>query len=951
MRATRTQDTSDARKVSPRSKHYAHTGVLRVWRASVVSLTLPNLRAPCPVDDRAEHVFLAASGGYDKWPMADQHSRQPGIPGQEEINGLTPAMRQYAQQKAQNPDAILLFRIGDFYETFYDDAKTIAKVLGLTLTARSKGENPVPMAGVPHHAVDTYLARLVQAGLKVAISEQVEDPRQAKGLVRRQIVRILTPGTLTDDALLKGREDNWLAAVAPAGPDKLGLAWVELASGRFLTQMLDEQAAIDELVRLRPAELLVGEEQLNGRLKAFLKQVKDLTGCAITRLADWQFDTFQAERRLHEQFRVTTLAGFGYEAMDPSLQAAGAILDYLQQTQRTQLAHITAIHRRAAGKYVQIDRATLRSLEIERTLRTETRSGTLLDAMDRTVNPMGARLLRMWLCYPLQADDEILARQHAVQQFLEHTTAAKYLRPILGNVGDVERIAARLGVERATPRDLANLAAALSQLPALCDHLRQIDAPLVIHQAGMLQGLEPLAETLSKAIRPDASTIAREGTIIADGFDPELDRLRRMSQDATTWLTEYQAKEVQRTGIPSLRVGYNKVFGYYIEITHTHRDKVPPDYIRKQTVKNAERYITEQLKEYENEVLTAQERAKDLEMELFAKVRQQARQFVPRLQTAAGALAILDVLAALAHLAAERRYCRPEIVDGTALDIREGRHPVLDQTLAEQFVPNDATFDEKAQRLMIITGPNMAGKSTYIRQVALLVLMAQVGSFVPARSMRLGLVDRIFARVGASDEISRGQSTFMVEMVETANILHNASRRSLVILDEIGRGTSTFDGLSLAWAITEYLAKRVGCRTLFATHYHELTELAELLEGVRNFNVVVREYHDEVIFLHRIVPGGADKSYGVQVARLAGIPKEVITRAGEVLVELEQNFARESQASSLAAERNLQNAQLLMFADAPHPVVEHLRKLNPASLTPEQALEMLKALQKQAKKG
>ncbi len=897
------------------------------------------------------HVFLPAAGGYDKRLMTDPQSRQSGILGQDEINGLTPAMRQYAQQKAQNPDAILLFRIGDFYETFYDDAKTVAKVLGLTLTARSKGDNPVPMAGVPHHAVETYLARLVQAGLKVAISEQVEDPRQAKGLVRRQIVRILTPGTLTDDALLKGREDNWLAAVAPAGTDKLGLAWVELASGRFLTQMLDEQAAIDELVRLRPAELLVGEEQVNGRLKAFLKQVKDLTGCAVTRLADWQFETFQAERRLHEQFRVSTLAGFGYEAMDPSLQAAGAILDYLQQTQRTQLAHITAIHPRTAGKYVQIDRATLRSLEIERTLRTETRAGTLLDAMDRTVNPMGARLLRLWLCYPLQTEDEILARQQAVQQFLEHTTAARYARPILGDVGDVERIAARLGVERATPRDLANLGAALSQLPALCGHLKEIDAPLVAHQAAKLQGLEPLAETLCRAIRPDASTIAREGTIIADGFDAELDRLRRMSQDATTWLAEYQAKEVQRTGIPSLRVGYNKVFGYYIEITHTHRDKVPPDYIRKQTVKNAERYITEQLKEYENEVLTAQERAKDLELELFGKVRQQARQFVPQLQAAAAALAILDVLAGLAHLASERRYCRPEIVDGTVLEIHEGRHPVLDQTLSEQFVPNDAVFDEKAQRLMIITGPNMAGKSTYIRQVALLVLMAQVGSFVPARSMRLGLVDRIFARVGASDEIARGQSTFMVEMVETANILHNATRRSLVILDEIGRGTSTFDGLSLAWAITEYLAKRVGCRTLFATHYHELTELPELLEGVRNFNVSVREYRDEVIFLHRIVPGGADKSYGVQVARLAGIPKEVITRAGEVLGELEQNFARESQASSLAAERNVQNAQFLLFADAPHPVVEHLRKVNPSSLTPEQALEMLKSLQKQAKKG
>lgn len=882
--------------------------------------------------------------------MSDPQSRKPNTFTEEEINGLTPAMRQYAQQKAQVPDAILLFRIGDFYETFYDDAKTIAKVLGLTLTARSKGDNPIPLAGVPHHALETYLARLVQAGLKVAISEQVEDPRQAKGIVRRSIVRILTPGTLTDESLLKGREDNWLAGVCPAGSDKIGLAWVELASGRFLTQMLDEAAAIDELVRLRPAELLVGEEQVTGRLKGFVRQVKELTGCAITRLADWQFETFQAQRRLHEQFNVSTLAGFGYEAMDASLQAAGAILDYLQQTQRTQLAHITAIHKQTTGHYVQIDRATLRSLEIERTIRGEARAGTLLDAMDRTANPMGARLLRLWLCYPLQTADEILARQQAVQAFLEHASVTRHVRQILADVGDVERIAARLGVERATPRDLANLGAALSQLPRLHKLLGEIDAPMVAHQAAKLLGLELLGQTLSRAIKADASTIAREGTIIADGFDAELDRLRAMARDATTWLAEYQAKEIQRTGIPSLRVGYNKVFGYYIEITNTHKDKAPPDYIRKQTVRNAERYITEQLKEYETEVLTAQERAKDLELELFGRVRQQAREFVPSLQAAAGAMAVLDVLAGLAQLASERRYCRPEIVEGTVLEIHEGKHPVLDQTLAEQFVPNDVTFDERSQRLMIITGPNMAGKSTYIRQTALLVLMAQMGSFVPARAMRLGLVDRIFARVGASDEISRGQSTFMVEMVETANILHNATRRSLVILDEIGRGTSTFDGLSLAWAITEYLAKRVGCRTLFATHYHELTELAELLEGVKNYNIAVREYRDEVIFLHRIVPGGADKSYGVQVARLAGIPKEVITRAGEVLAELEQNFQRESHGSSLAAERTREQGQFLLF-DMPHPCVEALRRVNLSGMTPEQALEMLKNLQRQAKKG
>ncbi len=882
--------------------------------------------------------------------MTTPPNRQTTSLTDEQLDGLTPAMRQYVQQKAQVPDALLLFRMGDFYETFYEDAKTIAKVLGLTLTARNKGENPIPLAGIPYHALETYLGRLVQAGLKVAISEQIEDPRQAKGIVRRQITRVITPGTLTDESLLKGSEDNWLAAVCPAGGGQIGLAWVELASGRFLTQVLDEQSAIDELVRLRPAELLIGEEVLTGRCKSFARQVKELIDCAVTRLAEWQFEPFQAERRLHEQFGVTTLEGFGYERFDASLQAAGAILDYLQQTQRTQLGHVRSIRRRTSGQYVQIDRATLRSLEIERPLRGEGRGGTLLAAVDRTVNPMGLRLLRMWLCYPLQEAEQILDRQRAVQWLLDRATATKHVRQVLADVGDVERIAARLGIERATPRDLANLSSALNQLPDLRRHLAGVDAPLVVSQTAKLDGLDPLAALLRQAIKPDASTIAREGTIIADGFDAELDRLRTLSRDAHSWLAEYQARQIQETGISSLRVGFNKVFGYYIEVTNTHADRVPDHYIRKQTLKNAERYITEPLKEYENEILTAQERAKDLELSLFAKVRQQAREFVPPLQEAASGLAILDVLAGLAQLAGERRYCRPEIVEGIGLDIREGRHPVLDQTLAEQFVPNDAVFDETTQRLMILTGPNMAGKSTYIRQVALLTLLAQVGSFVPAGSMRLGLVDRIFARVGASDEISRGQSTFMVEMVETANILHNATRRSLVILDEIGRGTSTFDGLSLAWAITEYLAKRTGCRTLFATHYHELTELAELLEGVRNCNVAVREYREEVIFLHRIVAGGADKSYGVQVARLAGIPAEVIARAGEVLAELEQNFVRESHGPSLSRERTRDEGQMLLF-DMPHPCVERLRGMDVAKMGADEALALLKELQRQAKRS
>jgi len=881
--------------------------------------------------------------------MSQSRSNAASVPPGKSAGPLTPAMQQYAEQKAQVPDAILLFRMGDFYEMFYEDAKVAAQVLGLALTSRSKGENPIPLAGIPYHALEHYLAKLVQAGYKVAISEQVEDPRQAKGVVRRQIVRIVTPGTLTDEGLLPGTQDNWLAAACRADGDRIGLAWVELSSGKFEAQLLLEASAIDELVRLRPAELLVGEEAATGGLKGLVEQVRELLDCTVTRLPDWQFEPFQAERRLREQFGVATLAGFGFEDSDASLQAAGAILEYLQQTQRTQLAHLTAIRRRTTGRYVQIDWATLRSLEIERPLRGEGRTGTLLGAMDRTVNPMGSRLLRRWLCYPLRVAEDIIARQQAVQRLLDQTATTRRLRQLLREIGDVERITARLGVERATPRDLANLAAALERLPKIRLELADLDAPLLVDLADSLTGLEELADRLARAIKPDAPAVMREGGIIADGYDAELDRLRSLSKDATKWLAEYQAQEIRRTGISSLKIGFNKVFGYYIEITNTYKDRVPGDYIRKQTLKNAERYITEPLKQYETEVLTAQEQARQLEFELFGQVRDEARRFVPKLQKAADALARLDVLAGLASLAAERGYCRPEIIEADTLEITEGKHPVLEQILAEQFVPNDCTFDEKSERLRIITGPNMAGKSTYIRQVALLVLMAQTGSFVPAKAMRWGLVDRIFARVGASDEIFRGQSTFMVEMVETANILHNASRQSLVILDEIGRGTSTFDGLSLAWAVTEYIAKRIGCRTLFATHYHELTELADLLEGVKNYNVSVREFRDEVVFLHRIVPGGADKSYGVQVARLAGIPKEVISRAAEVLAELEANFERESHASSLARERTRHDNQLLLFAEPPHPVLEKLRELDLDRLSGLDALNLLKSLQDMAK--
>ncbi len=880
-----------------------------------------------------------------------------------QLDNLTPAMRQYAEQKAEAPDAILFFRMGDFYEMFYEDAKTAARVLGLTLTSRNKdGDNPIPLAGVPYHAVEGYLAKMVRAGFKVAISEQVEDPKQAKGVVKRAIVRIVTPGTLTDQALLHEREENYLAAVAIGSSasrgDAVGLAAVELSTGAFFVQCLSTEGAVDELVRLRPAEVLSAEMDL-GETSPLLEQYRLLTHGTVTSRPAHVFSPYQAEETLCRHFGTAHLAGFGFEAMDASLCAAGAVVDYLRETQKAALRHITGLRRRSQEDVVGIDQATMRSLEIERTIREQAREGSLLHAVDRTANPMGARMLRRWVCYPLRSRQAIGARQSAVAELRELPEVRQAARDVVRRMSDLERITARLGVGRVTPRDLVALGATLGELPRLAGALRSgrlategagPGSPLLATLTDSLGGLEELAAFLAGSLDANAPLTVREGGMIAAGYHEELDRLRAVATGGQEWLVEFQQRESRRTGIPQLKVGFNRVFGYYIEITHANRDRVPADYVRKQTLKNAERYITDELKTYETEVLTAEERAKDLEYELFEQIREHVAGWIEPLQRVAEGVAQIDVLAGLAHLAAERDYCRPEIVDEDVLEIRDGRHPVLEQSLEQQFVPNDCVFDDRDARLLIITGPNMAGKSTYIRQVALLTLLAQTGSFVPARQMRLGLVDRIFARVGASDEIARGQSTFMVEMTETANILNNATRRSLVIFDEIGRGTSTFDGLSLAWAITEHVAGSVGCRTLFATHYHELTELAEALPGVQNFNVAVREWQDEVVFLHRIVPGGTDKSYGVHVARLAGIPRGIVERSRAVLAELERNFERSRQAAQTEGPtaRAPDASQLLLFDDGSSEIVAKLRALDLDALTPDRALKLLRKLRDEA---
>lgn len=869
---------------------------------------------------------------------------------------LTPAMRQWQEQKQQVGDALLLFRMGDFYELFHEDAVEAARLLGITLTSRDGGRTP--LAGIPHHALESYLGRLVAGGRKVAISEQVEDPRQAKGLIQRAVVRIVTPGTLTDDSLLERARPNVLAALC-FEDRRAGVAALELSTGELSVQMLEDTRLLDELARLGPAEVLVSDADAL-RCSALTDTLRTQLGAPPTFRSAGDFSEHRAQAVLFEQFETATLEGFGFQAMDASLRAAGALLAYARETQRGAAQHIHPPRRRNLDRVMTLDAVTLRSLEVERTLRSGAREGSLLAAVDATRCAMGARLLRQWLCYPLCDLDEIERRQRLVGALRADDETRNVLRDMLGDLPDIGRTVGRIGVQRTTPRELRALGDGLCRLAAIRSRLAALAVRDVQPLLDALHGLDPLAHELIHTLREDAPIAAREGGLIAAGCDPELDRLRAIHADGRQWLADYQAAEAQRTGIPTLKVAYNRVFGFYIEITNVHRDRVPPEYTRKQTIKNAERYTTEPLRRYEAEVLTAETRANELEHQIFLSLRERAAAHLAALSAAAAALAEIDILAGWAELAARRAYCRPEFTAAPVLEIRDGRHPAIEHALGTTFVPNDtrllardaedsaavAGAENEPQlplgSLALITGPNMAGKSTYIRQVAVLTLLAHCGCWVPARSMRLGMVDRIFTRVGAADELSRGQSTFMVEMLETANIVHNATRESLVILDEIGRGTSTFDGLSLAWAISEHLATGVGCRALFATHYHELTELAELVEGVVNLNVAVREYEDSIVFLHRIAPGAADRSYGLHVAKLAGVPRAVLERAAAVLMELEKAFSRESRRPVLAAAQRRRQRQLRLFEEPEEAVVRELRELHAEPFDGAAAIELIR---------
>ncbi|MGA2231477.1 MAG: DNA mismatch repair protein MutS [Tepidisphaeraceae bacterium] len=857
---------------------------------------------------------------------------------------LSPAMRQYQHFKAQHPGYILFFRMGDFYEMFWDDAKTAARVLGLALTSRSKGADSIPMAGVPFHAVEGYLRRMIAAGHKVAICEQTEDAALAKGLVKRDVVRLMTPGTITDDPLLDGRIDNYLAAVAIGGKNRRGLAWVELSTGNCWAMSGDEKQVLEQIARLRPAEVLTPELE-NGAENPIGNLVRQQNVATVSSRPAWQFTAHHAKQMVLEQWQAATVAGFGFTDDDPAVPAVAAMLSYLRETQRTALYHIRPPRRQTADEHLAIDASTWRSLEIERTVRSGGTEGSLLGAIDRTRTAMGARMLRQWLRSPRRDRAQIVARQTAVAALLDAPAALRAIAAALDDFCDVDRIVGRISVGRATPRDMAGLGRCLAAAPALFDSIEALPnwGDVDVGVAEMPKFCLDRAAQLNAAIKPDPAPHLREGDVIAAGYDPELDRLRELATNSQQWLANYQGTLARESGIASLKVSYNKVFGYYIEVTDSHRAKVPPAWTRRQTVRNAERYITPELKQFEEEALSAKTRSIALEQQLFEKLRQELLPYIGAFQALADGVARLDVLSGLATLALECRYCRPTITDDRRLEIIDGRHPVLDQQLGSQFVANDVKFGLD-DSLFLITGPNMAGKSTYIRQVALIVLMAQMGSYVPAASATIGLADRLFARIGASDELHGGQSTFMVEMTETANILNNATDRSLVILDEIGRGTSTLDGLSLAWAIGEHIASEVRCRTLFATHYHELTDLADRFDGVGNLNVAVREWEDQVIFLHRIVEGGTDRSYGIHVARLAGVPQPVLKRARQLLGELAVQHLGRSKIGR--GRRGHDERQLSLFADPVQEVAQALGATDATDLTPEAALELVKGLKK-----
>ncbi|MFD2191211.1 DNA mismatch repair protein MutS [Pistricoccus aurantiacus] len=845
----------------------------------------------------------------------------------------TPMMAQYLKIKREHPDVLLFYRMGDFYELFFDDAKRAAKLLDITLTRRGQSAGqPIPMAGVPYHSAEGYLSRLVKAGESVAICEQIGDPALAKGPVERKVVRIVTPGTLHDEALLDAHRDNLLLALHSQS-NCWGLAWLELSSGRFSVLEVESEAEmLSEVQRLNPAELLISEDS---------EPLQALGGrSGLRRQSAWLFDRDSATRLLCDQFQVQDLRGFGCAHLQVAITAAGVLMDYARDTQRSALPHVTAISVENRDEAVIIDAASRRNLEIDLNLSGST-DNTLASVLDTTATAMGSRLLKRWLNRPLRDRTLLGARQGAVQLLLE-SDALPLLHETLKAIGDMERILARVALRSARPRDLARLRDALAALPGLQDELLEFAEGTVLDE--LRQRIRPfpeLADMLRRALVDNPPVVIRDGGVIAEGFDVELDDYRGLAEHAGDYLVELETRERQRSGLAGLKVGYNRVHGYYIEIPRAQAKDVPSDYIRRQTLKNAERFIIPELKEFEDKALSAKSRALAREKLLYESLIDNLNAELGALQATSQALATLDVLGAFAERALALDFVRPNLVENPGIHIEAGRHPVVEQVSEIPFVPNDLCFDER-RRMLVITGPNMGGKSTYMRQAALITLLAYTGSFVPASRATIGPVDRIFTRIGSSDDLAGGRSTFMVEMTETANILHNATEYSLVLMDEIGRGTSTFDGLSLAWASAEYLTQRRAF-TLFATHYFEMTGLTDLAEGVANVHLSAVEHKDGIVFMHRVEEGPASQSYGLQVAQLAGVPKAVINRAREKLAALEQQEVDQGQHKARAPRRGKPAAPMQsdLFASAPHPLVEELETLELDDLSPRQALDLL----------
>jgi len=835
----------------------------------------------------------------------------------------TPMMQQYLGIKAQHPDMLLFYRMGDFYELFFDDAEKAARLLNITLTTRgASAGSPIKMAGVPYHSAEQYLARLLKLGESVVIAEQIGDPAASKGPVERQVTRIVTPGTLTDSGLLDETRDTLILAIAP-GTDRLGVAWLNLAAGRFQVAEVEPAALATLLARIRPAEILAPDDFP-------LPQAS----CSIRRLAPWQFDTDGALTRLARQFGSRDLAGFGVSDLPHGIAAAGALLDYIQATQRTALPHIQAIHAERDSDFVQLDAATRRNLELTETLRGEA-SPTLLSVLDTTSSGMGTRLLRHWLHHPLRDRERLNQRHNAIGTLVEAPDTAEQLSRLLKSCADVERISGRIALKSARPRDLSGLRDTLALLPSICAALPPADARLAALQT-RLAGRPDLHASLVRAIQPEPASVLREGGVIADGYDADLDELRALTRDAGAFLLELETRERTRSGIGNLKVEFNRVHGFYIEVSRAQSANVPDDYRRRQTLKNAERYITPELKAFEDKALSAQERALAREKALFDALLDELTPHVSGLLDIAAALAEVDVLASQAERARTLGLCAPDYAEEAGISIRGGRHPVV-ETQVDHFIPNDVQLG-RTRQMLLITGPNMGGKSTYMRQVALIALMACCGLWVPADAAKIGPIDQIFTRIGASDDLAGGRSTFMVEMTETAHILHNASNQSLVLLDEIGRGTSTFDGLALAWAVARHLLSATRAFTLFATHYFELTQLANEFRQLANVHLDAKEHGDGLVFLHAVEEGPASQSYGIQVARLAGVPSPVIHAARRRLRELEDAQLQPGPQGDLFA------AHLPADEPPPHPALDQLRELDPDTLTPKAALDMLYAL-------